>query len=189
MPNKPAQDIYLPSRITASAGSTSRSPSATRDTRYGFEVVNLRDENTGSSEKPVQLARKKHAILVEGESREGCTYLRLARIKRTAAGTLQQRPSFIPPLLDIAASEYLIGINGGGSQRSFQRRAAFSPEARRQRSASLADSPRGYRQLLAPLHGQQSSPRLRHFYETGKAHPEKLYRVLSALGGSLSRFP
>ncbi len=31
-------------------------------------------------------------------------------------------------------------------------------------------------------------PVLRHFYETGKAHPEKLYRVLSALGGSLSTF-
>src|SRR5262249_36361774 len=31
-------------------------------------------------------------------------------------------------------------------------------------------------------------PLLRHFFETGQAHPEKLYRTLAGLGGSLSTF-
>src|SRR5260370_6349011 len=60
---------------------------------------------------------------------------------------------------------------------------------RRQRSASLADFTASDIASFWLLYTVNSHlPVLRHFYETGKAHPEKLYRALSALGGSLSTF-
>ncbi len=158
------------------------------DTRYVSEVVDLRDENTGGSTKPVQLARKNMRFLVEGESREGCTYLRTARIKRTAAGSLQQDPQFIPPLLNIAASDFLISI----TRRLVEILAAKSSilaGGRRQRSASLADFTAADIAGFWLLYTVNSHlPVLRHFFETGRAHPEKLYRILAALGGSLSTF-
>lgn len=158
------------------------------DTRYVSEVVDLRDENTGGSTKPVQLARKNMRFLVEGESREGCAYLRTARIKRTAAGSLQQDPQFIPPLLNIAASDFLIGI----TRRLVEILAAKSSilaGGRRQRSAGLADFTAADIAGFWLLYTVNSHlPLLRHFFETGRAHPEKLYRILAALGGSLSTF-
>src|SRR5579864_2570697 len=51
-----------------------------RDTgaRYVAEVATFRDENTGNSEKPVQVARKNLRFMVEGENREGNSALRIA---------------------------------------------------------------------------------------------------------------
>ena len=158
------------------------------DTRYISEVVDLRDENTGSSEKPVQLARKNIRFLVEGESREGCTCLRIARINRSAAGTLQQDPQFVPPLLEISASEFLIGITRRLTE-ILSAKSSILAGGRRQRSAGLADFTAADIAGFWLLYTVNSHlPVLRHYYETGKAHPEKLYRVLSALGGALSTF-
>jgi len=161
-------DIYLAIPHHRERGLNVSIAERNADTRYVSEVVNLRDENTGSSEKPVQLARKNMRFLVEGESREGCTYLRLARIKRTAAGTLQTRPSIYP------------STAGYRRQRIFNRHYAaahrdpFSEEQHSRRRPTAAERQpgrlhrRGYRQLLAPLHGQQSSPRAAAFLRDGE---------------------
>lgn len=158
------------------------------DTRYLSEVMNLRDENTGASEKPVQLARKNLRFLVEGESREGCTALRIARTKRTPAGSLQLDPHFIPPLLDIAANEFLMAI----TRRLVEILAAKSSilaGGRSQRSASLADFTAADIASFWLLFTVNSHfPLLRHIYETSQGHPERLYRILASLGGALTTF-
>ena len=64
------------------------------ETRFVAEVVNIRDENSGGSEKSIQIARKNFRFLVEGESQEGSSTLRVGRINRTAAGTLTFRYKF-----------------------------------------------------------------------------------------------
>ena len=47
------------------------------DTRYRAEVALLRDENSGQSEKPVQVARKNFRLLAQNEMREGVSALRM----------------------------------------------------------------------------------------------------------------
>ncbi|HEY6945445.1 MAG TPA: type VI secretion system baseplate subunit TssK, partial [Candidatus Acidoferrum sp.] len=186
--DQPSVDVYLAIPHHRERGLNVSIAERNADTRYVSEVVDLRDENTGGSAKPVQLARKNIRFLVEGESREGYTYLRTARIKRTAAGSLQQDPQFIPPVLNISASDFLIGI----TRRLVEILAAKSSilaGGRRQRSASLADFTAADIASFWLLYTVNSHlPVLRHFFETGRAHPEKLYRVLAALGGSLSTF-
>ncbi len=59
------------------------------DTRYVAEVAVVRDENSGANEKPIQVARKNFRFLVQGESREGTSAMRVARVKKTKAGTFQ----------------------------------------------------------------------------------------------------
>src|SRR3981081_3547742 len=80
------------------------------DARFRAELAMVRDENTGLSEKPVQVARKNLRILFEGEVQEGNSVLRIARTRRTPAGLFQLDPRHVPPLLDIAASDYLTAI-------------------------------------------------------------------------------
>ena len=158
------------------------------DTRYVSTVVNLRDENTGTSEKPVQLAKKNVRFLVEGESREGCAFLRAARVKRTPAGSLQLDAKFVPPLLDISANEFLIGITRRLAEILAAKSSILSGN-RRQRSAGLAEFTSADIPIFWLLYTVNSHlPVLRHFYEAGRVHPEKLYRVLSALGGALTTF-
>src|SRR5919112_378630 len=81
-----------------------------RDTRYRAEELLRRDETTGRAERPIQVARKNVRILFEGESTEGSTVLRAARLTRTVTGDYQLDTQFIPPLVDIQASEYLMAI-------------------------------------------------------------------------------
>jgi len=181
-------DIYLAIPQHRERGLNVSIAERNAETRYVSTVVNLRDENTGSSEKPVQLARKNMRFLVEGESREGCACLRATRIKRTATGALQLDAQFVPPLLDISASEFLMGITRRLAEILAAKSSILSGN-RRQRSAGLAEFTSADIPIFWLLYTVNSHlPLLRHFYETGRAHPEKLYRVLSALGGALTTF-
>ena len=158
------------------------------DARYLAEVVELRDENTGATPKPVQLARKNIRFLVQGESREGCTSLRVARVRRTSAGTLVIDPTCVPPLLDASTNSQLKSI----TRRLVEILAAKSAilaGGRRQRSSNLADFTAGDIATFWLLYTVNSNlPVIRHFHEAGRVHPEKIFRVLSGLAGALCTF-
>lgn len=158
------------------------------ETRYVSTVVDVQDENLGGSEKPIQIAKKNFRLLVDSESREGCTAIRIARVRRAASGTLQLDPQFIPPLLEIGANEHLLNT----TRRLVEILAAKSSilaGSRRQRSASLADFSSADIASFWLLYTANSHlPVLRHYYESKKVHPEKLFRSLSALAGALTTF-
>jgi type VI secretion system protein ImpJ len=181
-------DIYLAIPEHRERGLNVSVAEHSADTRYISQIVDLRDDNTGGSLKPVQVARKSMRFLVQGESREGCTCLRAARIKRTAAGSLQQDPQFVPPLLSVSASDFLMGITRRLVE-ILSAKSSILAGGRRQRSANLADFTAADIASFWLLYTVNSYlPLLRHYYETGRAHPEKLYRLLASMGGSLSTF-
>ena len=158
------------------------------DVRYLSEIVNLKDENSGLTEKPVQVARKNLRFLVEGESRDGFNSLQVARVLRTSAGTFRLDPQYIPPLLDITANDYLMGI----ARRLVEILAAKSSilaGGRRQRSAGLADfsaADIASFWLLYTVNGH--FPALRHIHDIRHGHPDVLFRLLTSLAGALSTF-
>ena len=128
------------------------------DTRFLAEVAMLRDENSGLTEKPVQVARKNFRFLLEGESQQHTSVLRVARVLKTEAGTLQLDPDFVPPLLDITASDFLVSI----SRRLVEILAAKSTTLVRQPPPEKLEPRRvrylRYRELLAALHHQFAFP-------------------------------
>lgn len=158
------------------------------DTRYRAEVVNLRDENTGLAEKPIHVAQKNFRLLVEGESLEGSSHLRLGRLKKTQAGTLQLDPQVVPPLLDIAASEYLMSILRRLVEILSAKSSILSGQ-RRQRSQSLADfTSADIANFWLLFTANSYFPVLRHFHEVRHGHPEALFHELSTLAGMLTTF-
>ena len=158
------------------------------DTRYQAEIELSRDENTGLAEKPVQVAKKNLRLLLEGEPLQGNTILRLGRVKKTETGLYQLDPQFIPPLLDISASEYLVAI----LRRLVEILAAKSSTLsgmRRQKNQSLAEFTAADIANFWLLYTANSYlPVMRHIFESKKGHPEGLYTTMLALAASLTTF-
>lgn len=158
------------------------------DARYRAEELLRRDENTGLAELPIQVARKNARLLVAGEALDGCTALRIARVRRDADAGFALDAHFVPPLLDLSASDYLLGI----ARRLVEILAAKSSMlagTRRQRSQSLADfgiADVGSFWLLYTVNTY--FPQLRHLFETRRGHPSDLYAVMTSLAGALTTF-
>lgn len=159
-----------------------------RHTRYVAEVVTRRDENTGLAEKPIQVARKNLRLLFEREAVEGHVTLPLAKIVRGAAGVFQLDQTWVPPLIDIGASEHLMGMARRIVEVLSARSTGLSA-SRRQRSKGLADFGVADVANFWLLYTVNTwLPEFRHLYETRRGHPEQLYAAMSGLAGALTTF-
>jgi type VI secretion system protein ImpJ len=197
-PPKPLQDCFQPDQRTLEvylAVPNTRIPGLNvsmtgtgADTRYLAEAVLIRDENSGLAEKPVQVARKNFRLITEGDSRQECSTLRVARVRRTEAGTLELDPQFIPPLLDLSASDYLCAI----ARRLVEILSAKSSllgGLRRQKNLSLADFGTTDIANFWLLYTINSHfPEFQHLFETRRGHPERLYEAMLSLAGCLTTF-
>ncbi len=157
-------------------------------TRFRSEVILRRDENTGQSEKPVQVAHKNLKILMEGEATEGHSVLPLARVVRAGSGEYTLDSTFIPPLLDVGGSEHLLSLTRGWVELLSARSSTLS-SMRRQRNRSLADfgvSDVANFWLLYTVN--QYLPLLRHYMEGHRGHPEEIFNTLLGLAGALTTF-
>ena len=187
-PDQEYLDIYLSIPEYRPGGYNVSATAVDRNTRYAAEVLMRRDENTGLAEKPIQVARKNFRFLVEGESLDGSAVLRTARVVRSPTGGYQLDPRFVPPLVDIAASEYLLAIARRLVEILSARSAALAG-GRRQKNQSLAEfsiSDVASFWLLYTINGHL--PQLRHLFETRRGHPAMLYSAMLSLAGALTTF-
>ena len=159
-----------------------------RHTRYVAESETRRDENTGLSEKPLQLARRNLRLIAEGEPLEGHSALQVARVLRGAGGELTLDPDFVPQLLDFSASPRLMAL----ARRLVEILSAKSTAlgaTRRQRNRTLADfGPADTASFWLLYTVNTHLPVLRHLFEVQRGHPEALYRALLDLAGPLTTF-
>jgi type VI secretion system protein ImpJ len=156
--------------------------------RYRAEVELFRDENTGLSEKPVQVARKNLRLLAEGEALDGYSTLRTARIRRTEAGTFQVDPRFVPPLLNFNANDYLVSVARRLVEILTSRSSSIAG-MRRQKNQSLADFTAADIANFWLLYTINTAfPVFRHLFETRGGHPEALYSAMLSLAGALTTF-
>jgi type VI secretion system protein ImpJ len=187
-PDQKTLDVYLAIPEYRYGGHNVSAAVRERDTRYRAEELLRRDETTGQSERPIQVARKNVRILFEGESTEGSIVLRVARLTRSPTGDYQLAPAFVPPLIDIQANEYLMAI----ARRLVEILAAKSTQLsgmRRQKNQSLADFGIADVASFWLLYTINSHlPALRHIYETRRGHPATLFETMLALAGALTTF-
>jgi type VI secretion system protein ImpJ len=184
----PSLDVYLAIPEHRPGGRNVSLEGADGAVRYSAEVALRRDENTGLAEKPIQLARQNVRLLAEGEALAGHAVLRCARVVRAPTGTYQLEPRFVPPLLDLAASGYLMAVAGRLVELLSARSNALSA-TRRQRNASLAEfggSDAAHFWLLYSVNTHL--PRLRHLAEVRRGHPGELWSAMLELAGALTTF-
>jgi type VI secretion system protein ImpJ len=156
--------------------------------RWRAEEHLQRDETTGLTERPIQVARANLRLLLEGESAEGYTAMPIARLVRAPSGEIALDPAFVPALLDVAASPTLGTIARRVVERVTAKAGALSG-ARRQRNQGLADfsvTDVASFWLLYTLNTHL--PVLRHLQEVRGGHPSDLWEAMIALAGALTTF-
>lgn len=147
-----------------------------------------RDETTGLAERPVQIARANLRLLLEGESLEGYATMPVARLTRSAAGEVALDATFVPPVLDLGASDVLLAITRRLVERVSARAAALAG-TRRQRNQGLADfSVTDVASFWLLYTVNTHLPTLRHLHEVRRGHPAALWEAMLALVGALSTF-
>jgi type VI secretion system protein ImpJ len=156
--------------------------------RYLAEIANVRDDNSGTGERPIQIARKNLRLLAANETREGSSALRIANVERTEAGAFRLNPRFVPPLLEVRASDYLRGLVNGILE-ILSAKSAQLAGGRRQKNQSLADFTASDIANFWLLYTVNSHiPVLSHLLQGQRCHPEELFSELTALGASLTTF-
>lgn len=157
-------------------------------TRFLARLEMLRDENTGVGEKPVHLARKNFRLLFEGESREGATTIRAARIEQTGPGVFRLAEKFIPPLLQISASEYLMGLLRS-TVELLSGKSSLLSGSRRQKNQGLAEFSASDIANFWLLYTVNSNfPAFHHLLRSRRGHPEQFFSALTELAGTLTTF-
>ena len=187
-PEADALDVYLAVPQYRIKGLNITPPGSPANTRFVAEVAMVRDEAKASVEKPVQVAQKSMRFLFEGESRQGYSCLRVARVSRGPAGDFQLDRVVLPPVLDFRASDRLASI-ARGLVEALSARSVELSAARRHKNQSLADFTSADIASFWLLYTINSHlPGFRHLYEVKGGHPEGLFAEMLALAGALTTF-
>lgn len=159
-----------------------------RNLRYTADDREVFDETTGLDQKTVRLGRKNVRFLFDSDEAEGLVAMPIARILRDGTGHLIYDPAFIPPCLQISASERLMMI----TRRIIEILTAKSESlALARRSASRYQAAFSSQDVAAFwfVHTVNTSLAvLRHLYLTQRGHPEQLYTEMARLAGGLCTF-
>ncbi len=156
--------------------------------RFVAEQSTVPDLNTGRNEQSIPWARSNMRLLYGTESLEAYQTIRVGQLTRDASGGIVVKPTFIPSLLRIGASKYVMSELGLLLNAMVGRQKALA-ESRRQRSSSSVDFQSSDVEKFWQLHTLNSFiPRVSHMVDQADAHPEELYLLLGGIIGELSTF-
>ena len=195
-PNRESLNVYLAlpeirpraRNVSIPEDETPEFSSALPATRYLAETRMLTDENSGTEEKPVQVARRTFRLLFEDEYRDGFSSLRIAQLTRNAAGIPILNPRFIAPCLNLGSSSYLSGLLRRQIEILATKSGTLSGP-RRQRGKITAEFSPSETANFWLLHTVNSYlPELKHVWKVRKGHPEPAYVAMLRLAGALSTF-
>ncbi|MGH9405818.1 MAG: type VI secretion system baseplate subunit TssK [Terriglobia bacterium] len=157
-------------------------------TRYIARPERLADENTGRDEKTLQLGMKNIQLRLETEPAEGSVTLQLARVARDGSGRFIYDPDFIPPCLDLAASEKLLTMIRKLVEDLEERNRSLSQGAKAGAKLASGLSARDVANFWY-LHTLNTAlAPLRHIYAARRGHPERAFLELARLAGALCTF-
>lgn len=161
-------------------------------TRFRVREEVLTDESTGGDPVAVRFAARDLRLLFDDELPDDVITLPLARIRRDGRGQFQLDVDFVPPSLQMGASERLLELT---------RQIVSLLEAKGTALvATLSQAPSGATGGAAAYVGNELATRwllhavrsadapLRHLLLTRRAHPERLYAELARLAGALCTF-
>jgi len=173
--------------LSASGGNLDNGQDSERPRRWKAERVVVQEL---AGHESGELAILRHAITLRLSTQENTAYLTcpVARLTRNVQGQWSRDPSFIPPMLSIAASPSLVTALGDLLIRLQARRKRLMA-MRRESNERLADFAVADVSLFWLLNALNSAePVLTELLQTPGRHPELLWRELTRLAGSLLTF-
>ena len=130
--------LAIPAKKIGEANFQANGAKTSSNIRFLQEGAMVKDETTGTNEQPLALAKSNLRIIFDDELRDGFTSLKIAELKRTATGGLKISDEYIPPILNVSASNWLVNMLRQIVEILITKSGSLG-EQRRQRNASLAD--------------------------------------------------
>jgi type VI secretion system protein ImpJ len=155
--------------------------------RFAEESIELPDDNTGSDERAVSVARKNLVVLFPDDALGDHDHLPVAEVVRTSDGAYALRETYIPPSLALSASEPLTALVRNTLERLIAKSAEISG-MRRQRGSVVDFSSADTTSFLQLYTVNRAIPPLAHCLAHKRAHPEDVYLALAGLAGALCTF-
>ena len=147
----------------------------------------LHDETTGRDEKPVQVGRKNITLRLDTERRGPGFDLPIARMMRDGSGHFIFDPDFIPPCVEISASERVMSMLGRLIEILEDKSSRFARSRGGEVVGGILD-PRN-RQFLAAAYGQLGArSAAASLSDTKQAIPKHCIVEMLKLGGALCTF-
>jgi type VI secretion system protein ImpJ len=156
--------------------------------RFASSSRPVADATAPGQQLPVSLARANAVVLFGDEAREDFETVKIAEIGRSAAGQPALVEGYVPPVLKLSASPWLVARTRDVLARLVAKQRELS-EGRRQREAAPGElSGQDVSRLLQlyALNGQV--PVVAHLAEASDLSPRTAYLWLSVLAGQLSTF-
>lgn len=159
-----------------------------KELRFLARSVSVPDQNTGRDERSLTRADQHLQILLGTQMRDNYECLHIARIQRSSTGEFQLDEGFVPPLLAVSGSPFLVktcrGLLERLSSRSTELGSRFTDAGVNARDITTANL-RAFLQFSA-INGVL--PQFAHVREVGNIHPEVFYRLFAGLVGQLCTF-
>jgi type VI secretion system protein ImpJ len=156
--------------------------------RYFQEAGIAPDETTGQNEQQIAYARTNSRLMFGDENLDGYASIKIAELERTATGKIAINENYIPPVLHIGSSQWLVNMLRQIVEILISKSSSLG-EQRRQRTTSLADFTTSEIAVFWLLHTVNTSlPGLAHLFRTRLVHPERLYMEMAELCGKLMTF-
>ncbi len=150
------------------------------------------DEATGADPLPVRFASRNLHFLLDEELNDEVVAMPIARVRRDGRGQFQLDVDYIPPTLQIVASERLLDQLRRTVTLLEAKGSALAASINQAPSAAIGGGAAYVGNELATrwlLHAVRSADApLRHLLLTRRAHPERAYLELSRLAGALCTF-
>lgn len=191
-PRSDTLDIYLglPLRRTGwpNTDLSEGTEEGKEEARYRAKTVQVADENTGRNERPVQKAELNLKILRENDLRDNFECLRVAQVTRSSRGEFGLVKDYVPPMLSVHASPFLLQTCRSLLERLNVRSTELSGRFTEGGTSSRDITPANLRAFLQLSVINSVVPALSHIRETEGVAPVDFYNVLAGLVGQLCTF-
>lgn len=180
--------LAIPAKKAGEANFQASGAAASNNVRFLQEGALVKDETSGSNEQPLAYAKNNLRIIFDDELRDGFTSIKIAELQRTPTGQLKLSDDYIPPVLKVSASVWIVNMLRQLVEILITKNGSLG-EQRRASNASLADFTTSEVAVFWLLHTINSSiPTMSHYFRSPVLHPEKLYLEIGTLVGKLMTF-
>lgn len=180
--------LAIPARKMGEANFQASGGISNGNLRFLQEGAMVKDETSGTNEQPIAYAKSNLRLIFDDELRDGFTAMKIAELERTPTGQLKIVEEYIPPILNITASAWLVSMLRQLVEILITKSGSLA-EQRRSSNATLADFTTSEVAVFWLLNTINASiPTLTHYFHSPMLHPEKLYIEMATLVGKLMTF-
>ena len=169
----------------ANVGSTADSAEAVR---YRSSVIALSDETLGKMQKEIEVGDFNFKILFGDESRDNYSSMQVARLVRTGSGEIAVDENYVPPLLQIGASQAFLDKMRSLLELLLAKNSSLA-QGRKQLEGGFAEFSSTEDTAFRLLHTLNTyTPLLNYFHFVPDVHPFTLFTQLIQFTGALCTF-